>query len=184
VDLSSREPARFYGLDLGNPNTERLPNAGSKCRLRLYDRAMADPGFDPRFDPAFQPGFDPDRHASGTAVPVAPLTAAAPEVAVLEPPTAVADTAALSVSPAPVSRRNPLLIVLWVASAVLVAAGVYVLRLVADRVDALGTSGGFGAADYYLMQAYTALGPLLITLGIATAIGTVFMLAVRWNGKH
>lgn len=160
---------------------------------------MADPGFDPRFDPAFQPGFDPSRHPSGmkdvtTRVPTASPTS--PEVepgaaafvsapSVSAPSGAAAEMSAVPADlPARARRRNPLIILLWIMSVVLVASGVYGLRLVADRVKDLGSSGGFGEADYYLMQAYTVLAPLLIALGIATAIGTIFLLATRFQGKN
>lgn len=156
---------------------------------------MADPGFDPRFDPAFQPGFDPNRHSPAAVVDVQPVAVASSDSitgAVESNPAVGARTAVRAAeanaaepnAPVPPSRRNPLLIALWIVSAILVASGVYVLRLVADQAMALGTSGGFGESDYYLMQAYTVLAPLLITLGIATAIGTVFLLAVRWRAQR
>lgn len=154
---------------------------------------MADAGFDPRFDAAFQPGYDPTKHAASAVTVTAHEPVHLPQPAALGVESAAGPAEVLPV-PVPVpaegaaiesatsaqpKRRNPLLVSLWIISAVLVAIGAYGLRLIADRVNSLGTSGGFGEADYYLMQAYTVLSPLLITLGIATAIGTVFLLATR-----
>lgn len=157
---------------------------------------MADAGFDPRFDAAFQPGYDPTKHAAsavtvtahepvhlsqpaGLRVESAAGPAGPAEAVPVSVPVPAEGAAIESAASAQPKRRNPLLVSLWIISAVLVAIGAYGLRLIADRVNSLGTSGGFGEADYYLMQAYTVLSPLLITLGIATAIGTVFLLALR-----
>ena len=154
---------------------------------------MADTDFDPRFDPAFQPGYDPSKHKpaaasrAGSGRPTASTTQ--PDRQVQQPDTYVAPPVSSSDSPPqPESaaqddigprRRNPLLVTLWVLSALFVASGVYGLRLISDRVTSLGDSGGFGGADYYLLQSYTVLAPLLIVLGLATAVGTIFVLAVR-----
>ena len=143
---------------------------------------MADKEFDPRFDPAFQPGYDPKKTQRVTRS----VTPAEPE----EPVGEVYVAPPISELPAPSAPRqtltlrntNPLLITLWVLSAVFVATGIYALRLIGDRVTQLGASGGFGGADYYLLQAYTIGAPLLIVLGLATATGTIFLLAARWKG--
>ncbi|MCU1420651.1 MAG: hypothetical protein JWN36_302 [Microbacteriaceae bacterium] len=138
--------------------------------------------FDPRFDPAFQPGFDPGQHPTGRRTP----RPAAPEPvapALLPEPIAVPDLDETTPAPAdePVAsgRPEPLLVTLWIVSAVFVAAGIYGLRLIGDRVSSLTSSGGFGGADYYLLQAYTFGAPMLIVLGLATATGTLFLLAAR-----
>jgi hypothetical protein len=129
---------------------------------------------DPRFNPAYQPGFDPSKHVAAPPAPVAP--------AIVEEPVPVERFETVpEVTPA--RRRNPLLVTLWVLSALLVASGVYGLQLIGDRVAVLGSTGGFGGADYYLLQSYVILAPLLIGLGIATALGTLFVLAVRWKPK-
>jgi hypothetical protein len=138
--------------------------------------------FDPRFDPAFQPGFDPGQHPTARRTP----RPAAPEPispALLPEPIAVPDLDETASAPAdePVgtARPEPLLVALWIVSAVFVAAGIYGLRLIGDRVSSLTSSGGFGGADYYLLQAYTFGAPMLIVLGLATATGTLFLLAAR-----
>ncbi len=143
---------------------------------------MSESDFDPRFDPAFQPGYDPTKHAAQTRPRVSPehqtqqqddyvpaVVDVTPRATPVEEPIAVVRTA------------NPLLVALWVLSVLFVAAGVYGLRLIGDRVAALGANGGFGGADYYLLQAYTIGAPLLIVLGLATATGTLFLLAARWR---
>jgi hypothetical protein len=134
---------------------------------------------DPRFNPAYQPGFDPSKHSPE---PTATVPVVDDEPAPIEQP-----AASVAVAPARATlsrRRNPVLVALWVLSALFVASGVYGLQLIGDRVAALGKSGGFGGADYYLLQSYTILAPLLIGLGLATALGTLFVLAVRWKAPQ
>ena len=167
---------------------------------------MSDTGgsdFDPRFDPAFQPGFDPGRHpaerrvrsgsasasgstsASGSAPDERSASAAqriVPPPSELPEPISVpdhADQAVVDDDDVASSRPEPMLVALWIVSAVFVAAGIYGLRLIGDRVSSLTSSGGFGGADYYLLQAYTFGAPMLIVLGLATATGTLFLLAAR-----
>jgi hypothetical protein len=147
--------------------------------------------FDPRFNPAFQPGYDPSVHARA---PDAPLRAGAPELA--EHPLPVATTPSseaaptrsapsrstpseLADEPAAVRRFDPYLAGLWLLSVVFVAAGLLTVRYVADRMDRLSTAAGTTAFDYNLVLVYTMAAPLLVTLGLATATGTLFLLASR-----
>jgi hypothetical protein len=161
--------------------------------------------FDPRFDPAFQPGYDPDRTPAQAAPRRSPERQFPQQVdayassQIQAPPQGTADPGAVAVigavsvsGPAvasssttdqPTRRRvsNPLTIALWILSAVFVAAGISGLRLIGDRVTRLGANGGFGGADYYLLQSYTVGAPMLIVLGLATATGTLFLYAARWK---
>ncbi len=152
--------------------------------------------FDPRFDPAFQPGYDPTKHGSSRPRTAqkrqpqqqqpdafAPTIGIAPRSSEVEAPAAVTSQQPVAdAQPAAAPARNPLLIVLWVISALLVVAGLYGLRIIADRVSLLAANGGFGGSDYYLLQSYTIIAPLLIVLGLATAIGTLFLVAARFHG--
>jgi hypothetical protein len=130
---------------------------------------------DPRFNPAYQPGFDPSKHS-----PVAAMAPAAVPL-VEDEPVSVDQPDPAPAAITAVRRRNPVLIALWVLSALFVASGIYGLQLIGDRVAVLGDNGGFGGADYYLLQSYVILAPLLIALGLATAVGTLFVFAVRWR---
>jgi hypothetical protein len=152
--------------------------------------------FDPRFDPAFQPGYDPSKHGSPrsrslperqtqqTADAYAPAIGAPPRASEPQPSGAALGALPIVESepasfPSPAPSRNPLLITLWVISALLVVAGLYGLRLIADRVSDLAANGNFGGSDYYLLQSYTIIAPLLIVLGLTTAIATLFFVAAR-----
>ncbi|MBK4348439.1 hypothetical protein [Lacisediminihabitans changchengi] len=160
-----------------------------------------DSEFDPRFDPAFQPGFDPARHEPRSATspraqsqqqtdayqPAAPTTP--PHVVAVDPLTPAqrapsADTGALTEASEVVRRVDPYLVVLWVISAVLIGGGIYSLRLIGDRITALSASGDFGGPGYYLLQAFTIGAPMLVVLGIATAVGTVFLVAARGRPRR
>ena len=165
-----------------------------------------DSEFDPRFNPAFQPGFDPARHVArqGTSArspqpsPVEPVplktqptdasppatATPTPRVVAVDPltppqPAAAAEPIAPAELYAAARRVDPYLIALWVISAVLIGGGIYSLRLIGDRITALTSSGDFGGPGYYLLQAFTIGAPMLVVLGLATAVGTVFLLAAR-----
>ena len=160
--------------------------------------------FDPRFDPAFQPGYDPNRTPASGSPRRAPERQSQQQADAYAPfestaPSHPADPGAVTViggvsvqgqvvapnseADQPERRRisNPLTIALWILSAVFIAAGLFGLRLIGDRVTQLGANGGFGGADYYLLQSYTVGAPMLIVLGLATATATLFLYAVRWK---
>jgi hypothetical protein len=148
---------------------------------------LSDSDFDPRFDPAFQPGYDPSKHAPAAQHrPKEPRRQVQQQDEYIPPPAeepARSPIASFAEKP-PVRRAvNPLVVLLWALSALFVVVGVYGLQLIGERVTALGANGSFGSADYYLLQAYTFGAPLLIVLGLATATGTVFLLAARWRGR-
>lgn len=141
-----------------------------------------EPGFDPRFDPAFQPGYDPIVHGreQRPAAPNVEPGARTPPTVAPEPPIAVDEEPAVGADAATAVRRpNVFLLALWVLSAIFIGAGLYLLHFISDRLDSLNTSGGGGSSDYYLLQAYTMGAPMLITLGLATATGTLFLFAAR-----
>lgn len=141
--------------------------------------------FDPRFNPAFQPGYDPSVHARPPIAPGQPL---ATEVVknLLSPASAVAvsdgaPSAEISrdpEQPIPIARRfDPYLAGLWALSIAFVAAGLLILRYIADRMERLSATGS--AFDYNLVLVYTIAAPLLVILGLATATATLFLLASR-----
>jgi hypothetical protein len=76
-------------------------------------------------------------------------------------------------------RRRPsaLLVVLLAIAAGLLAASVWLYAMLRDAFAepaALSSPG-----DYYVMQSLQFLAPLLATLGLATAIGVIFVYAAR-----
>ncbi|MES2169990.1 MAG: hypothetical protein V4479_04620 [Actinomycetota bacterium] len=139
--------------------------------------------FDPRFDPAYQPGFDP---AKQQPLPSAPRPRTELPVVEERPVAEQPVSPVLNHEPAVAAphHRNPLLVTLWVLSALFVVSGVYGLQLIGDRVSVLANTGQFGGADYYLLQSGIILAPMLIVLGLATAVGTLFVLAARWKHRQ
>ncbi|MGA1838945.1 hypothetical protein VD659_18660 [Herbiconiux sp. 11R-BC] len=122
--------------------------------------------YDSRFDPAFQPGFEPaDDDFAGLFA--APGPDEAPELAVAE-----------------VRRRlvDRFVVVLWVVGGVLAVGGGALL---------VNSMGGFLRADssssftfeYQMLVMLYQLSPYLITVGLATLVGTLFLLAVRWERR-
>jgi hypothetical protein len=80
----------------------------------------------------------------------------------------------------PLSRRfDAYLVCLWVVSVAFVASGLAVVTYISQRLDKLSLTDGGNGFDYYLLQVYTIAAPLLVLLGLATAVGTLFLLAGR-----
>lgn len=165
--------------------------------------------FDPRFNPAFQPGYDPEGTFTDETVPrPAPLVASAANVSegpsrmaselaglpILELGVPIVvdvdvDADAAGASPAEMTNdvkhgvanrsRDPYLMVLWLISAIFIAGGLLVVGYIRQRLSALNISGGGSGFDYYLLQVYTVAAPLLVLLGLATTVGTLFICAAR-----
>ena len=160
--------------------------------------ARSDDDFDPRFDPAFQRGFDGASASDAPRVvqrdarratparppepgPTQPYVSA-PAIGL--PPTRSdaadsepADAAALDDRP----RPNPFLIALGVVSVALVAAGVWGIQ--AARAPFLATDAA-STVDYVGLQILQFLSPVSIALGVATAIGILFVYAVGWQKRR
>ena len=149
---------------------------------------------DPRFDPAFQRGFEGAvtttrrRPTIGTP-PVLPAQEAIPRIAappVVEP---VVSTPAAPVAEAleaaevdePVRGANPFIIGLWVIAVVLVGGGVYLMQWARTTFvsDSLSTN-----IDFVVVQAVTYGAPMVVVLGLATAIGLLFFYAIAWKKRR
>ncbi len=148
------------------------------------------PRFDPRFNPAFQPGYDPnvDGHPDSREQLRAPEPRShepeAPHVGVFPPPKASPEIRDVELTESGASRRiNPFLVAIWALSALFVAAGLYLLRYMGERLDTLNATGGGGSADYYVLNSYATGAPLLVVLGLATATGSLFLLAPRYRRR-
>ncbi|MBC7518003.1 MAG: hypothetical protein H7248_03835 [Microbacteriaceae bacterium] len=163
--------------------------------------ATPEPRFDPRFDPAFQPGFGGQRQ-----VPIEPQSQIGsqsqgqPQIesqsqsqsqsqsepqpqpqsqlgreSDAEPVTNLAQPT----SAVPTSASNPYLRALWVISAALVSAGSALLGALPE----IGTQVQRSAAPdvfFYSVQSMVIGAPLLIVLGLATAVTLLFLRALRW----
>lgn len=146
--------------------------------------------FDPRFDPAFQRGYEaaPSKPRRTAA---APARAAAPSIE----PTAAAAVEAQPRTPVdefaeqprtqveqflepPARRANPFIIALIVLSLALGASGLY---LVVKLRDLYAATQGSGAIDYVTIQVLIGVAPIALGLGFATALGVLFVYAVRWG---
>jgi hypothetical protein len=131
--------------------------------------------FDPRFDPAFQRGFDGEVESI--------LTERSIEPAIIEPvlsSPAVTEPQLIEISePDARGRRiNPYLIALGAVSVVLIAGGLYLVSRLREFFDSSQTTSDF---DFVTLQVLLYAAPLIVVLGVATAIGMVFLAAVRWE---
>jgi hypothetical protein len=143
--------------------------------------------FDPRFDPAFQRGFDgevevvvtervpdrvPDRVtervAESAIVELAPSAPAVSEPGLIE----------ASEPDARGGRINPYLVALGAVSVALVAGGLYLVSRLREFFDSSQTTTDF---DFVILQVLLYAAPLIVVLGVATAIGMVFLAAARWE---
>lgn len=165
------------------------------------------PQFDPRFSPAFQRGYPASDLASAPAVPVpgpaVPEVAAQPAVlpavlpnpavrdnaaAVQSPPSVLAAPSASAASPsAPAPRagdpvRNPFLIALGIIAVVFIAAGIGLFVQAGSAFDDPGNIRSSGG--YMTLTATMQTAPILALLGAATAIGVLFVFAIRWSGRR
>jgi hypothetical protein len=162
---------------------------------------------DPRFDPAFQRGFDPTIPIEEyVPAPLPRRTVAPPPVApAVEPkrpapgPVAVAAPAVVepledadaaeSPDVEPVvdadedssPSRNPFLLLLVVVAIALIAAGIW---LFVRSGDAFNSREVRSQGDYMSLDATIHMAPFIALLGAATAIGVVFVFAVKWRKRR
>ncbi len=170
------------------------------------------PPIDPRFDPVFQPGFDPRRYPDEqTATPdvTHPSAAVAQETLVVAQETATAPPpfgppahvpvalVALEELPslpdAAAALRNPFLIMLLAVAAALIGGGIWVHVTASTAYQSIVSNpdyySGLDSSEIDLQQDLAALqtaiaaAPLMVLLGSATAIGVLFVLAVRWRPR-
>ena len=137
-----------------------------------------DARFDPRFDPAFQPGYaGPIASEQPAARPVqAPAVTAAPPTALPNASAPVPES--MTDETAADGRVNPFIVALGVVSLVLVLSGFALISLLQQMFEA--SQGSQTNFDYATFQALVYGAPFLMVLGIATAIGILFIFAVRW----
>ncbi|MDQ1562356.1 MAG: hypothetical protein QOE85_1697 [Actinomycetota bacterium] len=154
----------------------------------MNDETQSD--IDPRFDPAFQRGFDPAtpvrEHEPAplprVAVPTVPVTTPDPVVpAAHEPPPATLDAedkADASFDSHP--GRNPYLLILGVVAVILVAVGVWLFVQSGAQFNSREVRS---QGDYMSLDATIHMAPFISLLGAATAIGVVFVFAVKWRRR-
>lgn len=167
---------------------------------------------DPRFNPAFQRGYDGegDSTAAPDAAPDAPQGAPAGRARVTPAHEQVAQPAHSLHPTRPVAERrptssdsrsaanddgvghsaaqaeaepeqatragvNPFLLGLLVVAAALIGCGVYLLQWSRELFMT-------NQVDFVFAQTVVYTVPVILGLGIATAIGVVFVYAVRWQG--
>jgi hypothetical protein len=182
-----------------------LDSLEEKCEdAPMSDETKSD--FDPRFDPAFQRGFDLEKlgaPAVGAAVPPAPSSFSPPPPSrppVTAPPLRSVPPVSPAAAVGPVvvalqdaeepaadraddasSSRNPFLIVLLLVAVVLIAAGIWLfVRSGAEFNGREVRSQG----DYMSLDAIIHMAPFVALLGVATAIGVLFVFAVRWRKRR
>jgi hypothetical protein len=77
--------------------------------------------------------------------------------------------------------RNPFLLILGVVAVVLVAAGIW---LFARSGAAFNSREVRSQGDYMSLDATIHTAPFIALLGAATAIGVLFVFAVRWRKRR
>ncbi|MEO8094144.1 MAG: hypothetical protein ABI632_04330 [Pseudolysinimonas sp.] len=143
-----------------------------------------DRDFDPRFDPAFQRGYEGIVDAP-PKTPRAPASASIPAPPA-DPPAALTPTTTVDrrehLTPVPeldaARRANPFLITLLILSAGLIVGGLYLVVRMRDLFADTQSSTDF---DFVTLQVLIPSAPIAIGLGVATAIGVLFVYAIRWG---
>ncbi len=152
-------------------------------------------GFDPRFDPAFQPGFsgevvtpraprrDRDAHIvvpsfAETAVQTAVATPTRPPMADASEP---ADERTESDQSERRRRPNPFLLALIAVAAALIVGGLGAAQSIRSLFDTENISVEL---DYMSLEMIKFAAPLAVALGVATAIGVLFIYALDWKKRH
>ncbi|GAA2222464.1 hypothetical protein N1031_01950 [Herbiconiux moechotypicola] len=141
-----------------------------------HDRAPGRAALDSRFDAAFQPGFDerPEYDELSDA-----LGFGSPDQA---RPFSDEDGDGMAVrtraTAGPVRLVDGFVIALWVISALLLGTGI-------SLVAASSELSMFSelTQNFVMLMMLALSAPFLIALGAATAIGTVFLLATRWERR-
>jgi hypothetical protein len=154
----------------------------------MNDETRSD--IDPRFDPAFQRGFDPatpvrEREPAPLPRAAPPSVPVAPPVPVVqaahEPPSATLDAEEIADSSLESHPgRNPYLLVLGVVAIILVAVGVWLFVQSGAQFNSREVRS---QGDYMSLDATIHMAPFISLLGAATAIGVVFVFAVRWRRR-
>lgn len=160
--------------------------------------------FDPRFDPAFQRGYDGPVQPS---VRRRPRADSPPEPIGLPPQYSAVERPVLADPMSDLLRRddaergekrapressesdeeedttprgrNPFLIILTMIGVILIV-GSLALLMNLDQIVRMGTQSN--SQPYFGLMSMIQLGaPMLVTLGLATLIGVLFVYAVRWK---
>jgi uncharacterized membrane protein YidH (DUF202 family) len=172
-----------------------------------------DPRFDPAFQRGFDPAtpireevpaqrpradapVEQVTAASTVAPPAAPPRVAAPpvrpstvipEVAVSpdgDPDAPLVTTVQDADEPEPLAEssqaRNPFLVVLAIIAIVLVGVGIW---LFIQSGDAFNSREVRSQGDYMTIYATILMAPYISLLGVATAIGVLFLFAAKWRGR-
>ncbi len=166
----------------------------------MSDRdTSAGPRFDPRFPPAFQPGYDervhreepprvPLREAPRTDLDDLIAAAAADsheERIASDPAFDHDDETPDAAKPAPAQqwwrRINPYLVALGLIGVALLAGAWNLAHASASGAYFAGPSSQFDPVQVFFLQTAMFSVPLLGSLGLATLISVVVILAARWR---
>lgn len=129
--------------------------------MQRHSTTGDDSGFDSRFDAAFQPGFDDDVDLSVFDRVERP-----------EP--------AVAVEPRPVALVDRFVVAIWVVGVALVVAPIVAVFVIADQQRAATLDQG----GFVVYQLVSSLTPFLLALGVATLVGSLFLLAHRWERRR
>lgn len=168
----------------------------------MSDRdTSAGPRFDPRFPPAFQPGYDervhreepprvPLREAPRTDLDDLIAAAAADsheERIASDPAFDHDDETPDAAKPAPAQpwwrRINPYLVALGLIGVALLAGAWNLAHASASGAYFAGPSSQFDPVQVFFLQTAMFSVPLLGSLGLATLISVVVILAARWRHR-
>jgi hypothetical protein len=131
---------------------------------------------DARFDAAFQRGYDSTDGFISVRAPAAGTDA------FTEITNALSASGARRQDPNPVVR-NPFVVALWIVAVALFVLGAAALFWSNSTFLGIYRSGP-GDPSYVLAVLASSLAPWLISIGLGTAIGVLFLQAYRWAARR
>ncbi|MCU1543473.1 MAG: hypothetical protein JWM50_1338 [Microbacteriaceae bacterium] len=145
---------------------------------RATERPVAEQAPPPSSGRRATPPVESQQDGYALAQPVGPSAASRETAPTTGDGAAPTDGAVDDAAP---TRPNPFLIALIVVSVALVAGGVWGVQ--AAREPFLNTDAAVNV-DYSGLQMLMTFAPMAIALGIATAVGILFVYAIRWRGAR
>jgi len=142
--------------------------------------------FDPRFDPAFQPGFEgpvvtPSAARKNRDVSPAQTALVQRTEQVGRAIAGDSDDSEDEVEVEHRRRPNPFLLALIAVSVALIVGGLGSAQSVRALFDTENISVEL---DYISLEMIKFAAPLAVALGVATAIGVLFVYALDWKKRH
>ena len=172
------DPAFQRGFDPATPIREEVPAKRPRIQPPAEQVAAAPVAAPPAAPPTTPPRVGAPAARPATIISDPPVTANGDADAPLV--TAVQDAEEPQPLPESSQARNPFLVVLAIIAIVLVGVGIW---LFIQSGDAFNSREVRSQGDYMTIYATILMAPYISLLGVATAIGVLFLFAAKWRKR-